>query len=302
MENNQSAMSPAPTLAHLRGRIAALERHAPPGGLRTRAEQRIREPATTGLRRALSFGVEAVDARFSLGGLAFGAHQATAAPGDRTAAALFALLLLARLLKTCPGRSALMVQEAETLQEEGALYGPGLHALGLDPGRLALVSARDGAEALRVVDEATRSGAVCAVVAELQRGARKVDLPFTQRLNVHGQQSSTLTLLLTPDLDGTSAAMSRWRVGSAPSQPPGRYLGAPTLDVELVRNRLGRPGRWTLEWSSEDEAFRLPAPLRAPVVFPPAHRPDAPLPALAGDSAPGAGGEAERRVAGHGGR
>ena len=291
-----------PNLIDLRGRISAIERNTLKGGRRARGGLRAEDIGAAGLKRALSFGPEAVDTRFGLGGLAFGAHQAAAGPGDRTAVAVFAVLLLARLFKAWPDRSALLVQEAETLQEDGALYGPGLHALGLDPGRMALVSARDGAEALRIVDEATRSGAVCAVVGDLRRGARKLDLALTQRLNVHAQQTSTLTLLLTPDLDGTSAAMSRWRVATAPSRAPRRYLGGPTLDLELVRNRLGRPGRWTLEWSSEDEAFRLATPLRPPVVLTPVHRSDAPFAAFPGDRAPGAGGEAEGRVAAHGGR
>jgi protein ImuA len=307
-------MPQASTLADLRRRIAVLERHAPPEGLR-RARAPLRQLAPkveTGVEdgvesgvageRACSLGAEAADARFALGGLAYGVHEAAGAPGDRAAAVLFALLWLARLFKAQPGRPALLVQEAEAVREDGALYGPGLHALGLDPGRLALVQARDGAEALRVIDQAVRSGAVCAVMGELRRGAARLDLALTQRLNVHAQQTSTLTALITPDLSGTSAALSRWRVRAAASRAPRHYLGPPALDVELIRNRHGRPGRWTLEWSSEDEAFRLPAPLRAPVVSAPAHRPDPPRPFHPGGYAPGAGREVEVRAQAYGGR
>jgi protein ImuA len=297
-------MPQASALADLRNRIATLERHAPPGGLRKASARRqvTESVGNAELAPALSFGTAAVDSRFSPGGLTYGTHQAAGAPGDRSAAALFAMLCLTRLFKACPDRPALVVQEAEALREDGALYGPGLHALGLDPGRLALVSARDGAEALRVIDQAIRSGSVCAVVGELRRGAARLDLGLTQRLNVHGQQTSTLALLLTPDLDGTSAAISRWRVRTAPSRAPRRFLGPPALDVELIRNRHGRSGRWTLEWSSEDEAFRLPAPLRAPVVSPPLHRPDPSRPLHPGGYAPGLGREVEVRAAAYGGR
>ena len=52
-----------------------------------------------------------------------------------------------------------MVQEPGALSEGGGLYGPGLWALGLDPGRLVLVSARKGGEALRIADEAVRGWA-----------------------------------------------------------------------------------------------------------------------------------------------
>ena len=287
-------MSQLRAVPALRGRIAALERHARPAAV----------------PRALSFGEAALDGRFAGAGLAYGAHEAAGAAGEATSAVLFALLMLARLFRACPDRPALVVQEADALSEGGALYGPGLHALGLDPGRLALVRARDGAQALRMVDEAVRSGSVCAVVAELRGGARRLDLPFTQRLNVHGQQTSTLALLLTPGLEGTSAALSRWRTRPAPSRAPRRFLGPPALELELTRNRHGRTGRWTVEWSCDDEAFRLApavdsslvlgAPLRPPVVSSPGDRSGSP--GRVTGPAPGAGGDAEERLAAHGGR
>ncbi|MGC1304418.1 MAG: hypothetical protein WA840_18785 [Caulobacteraceae bacterium] len=292
-------MLQASALTDLRSRIAAIERHTPKGGPHPRVQGIGTVEAA---QRALSFGLESVDSRFSLGGLAHGVHQAAGEPGDRSAAGLFVMLWLARLLKANPDRPALVVQEAAVVREEGALYGPGLLALGLDPGRLAVVLVQDGAEALRVVDQAVRSGAVCAVMAELRRAADKLDLGLTQRLNVHGQQTSTLVALLTPDLDGTSAALSRWRVRTGPSRARKRHLGPPALELELVRNRHGRPGRWTLEWSSEDEAFRLPAPFRAPLVSPPVHRPGPPRLVHTGPNAPGADGEIEIRVAAYGAR
>ena len=50
-----------------------------------------------------------------------------------------------------------MVQEASALREGGDIYGLGLHALGVDPGRLIFVQARDGAEVLKLLNE-TASG------------------------------------------------------------------------------------------------------------------------------------------------
>ena len=283
----------ASTLAALRDRIESLERCAPEGGLRPSAHAQRRraahpvaaqaDPATTGWARAFSFGLEALDAHFSPGGPPFGAHEISGPPGEPASAMLFTALMLARRLREAPGASALVVQEPGALKEGGGLYGPGLWALGLDPGRLLLVTAREGGEALRIVDEAVRSGAVAAVAAEAPRAARKLDLAATQRLNLYGRQTSTLALLMAPDLDATSAAMTRWRVSPAPSQAPRRYLGPPALALELVRNRLGPPGRFTVCWSSDDEAFRLAdpaaasaaltkpaAPLRPPVVPAPA--------------------------------
>ena len=248
---------------------------------------------------AFSFGLEAVDRRFSGGGLAFGAHQVVGGPGDRSGANLLASLWLARMFAIWPDRPALWVQERDALQENGVLYGPGLHALGVDPGRLALVTTRDGAEALRVVDRAARSGAVLSVIGELRGGARKLDLPASQRLNLRGQENSTLVILLTPDLQAASAAKSRWQVRTAPSRAPRRWLGPPTLDLELVRNRHGSLGRWTLEWSSDDTVFRSGTTLCTPVVCLSGDRQAAPASWGEREEALGGGADAEVRLSAH---
>jgi len=248
----------------------------------------------------MSFGLGALDSRFGLGGLPFGVHQIAGTPGESAAALVFALLVAARRLKADPTAQVLVVQEDGAVTEGGGLYGPGLHALGLDPVRIALVDARDGATALRMVDEAARSGAASVVVAELDRGARALDLAATQRLNLHSRQTATLTLLATPDLEAASAAMTRWRVRAARSRASRRFLGPPALELELTRNRCGPVGQFTVEWSSEDDAFRTPAPLRASMVRAPLHRPN-----LALGSAlfpPGVCGDAGERLTAHGRR
>jgi len=265
-----------PSLDTLRADIEAIQRRLPEGGLKSSV--RLRSDAGVGLKQAMSFGLEPLDKAFSLGGLPFGAHQIAGQPGDGACAMLFAALIIARRFKASASAQALVVQERAVLAECGGLYGPGLAALGIDPGRLVFVAAHDGAEALRMVDEAVRSGAVSVVLAELGRGARLLDLPATQRFNLYGQQTSTLTLLATPDLAGTSAAMTRWRATTAPSTAPRRYVGPPALTLDLTRNRLGPVGRFTVNWSSDDETFRIPVdaatPLRPSVVRPPVHRQD----------------------------
>jgi protein ImuA len=263
-----------PNLHALRADIEAIERRLPEGGLKSSV--RPRSSSGSRLALAVSFGLEALDSRFSLGGLPFGAHQIAGQPGDCASAILFAALIAARRFRAAASAQALVVQEREVLAEAGGLYGPGLAALGIDPGRLVFVSANDGAQALRMVDEGVRSGAVSVVLAELGRGARRLDLPATQRFNLYGQQTSTLVLLVTPDLFGASAAMTRWRTAAAPSAGGSLYLGPPSLTLDLTRNRLGPVGRFTVDWSSDDETFRIPlqAPLCPPVVRPAVHRQD----------------------------
>ncbi|MHB8287274.1 MAG: hypothetical protein ACYDD1_21720, partial [Caulobacteraceae bacterium] len=86
-----------PSLDTLRADIEAIERRLPEGGLKSSV--RLRSDAHAGLKQAMSFGLEALDSAFSLGGLPFGAHQIAGAPGDGACAMLFATLIMARRFK-----------------------------------------------------------------------------------------------------------------------------------------------------------------------------------------------------------
>ena len=231
---------------------------------------------------ALSLGCPSVDQVFADGGLGFGAHQIAGCLGG--AAGAFAALLLARLGRRHEGLrppdaihsqespQALIVQERAALFESGCLYGPGLHALGVDPGQIGLIVARNEAQALRIADEALRSGSIAAVALELRRSTGLLDLSMTQRLNLAAQRSDYIALMLKPDLLGASAALSRWWIAPSPSRDPHGWVGPPAFQAELVRNRRGRLGCWSLEWSSDEQAFRTPASLSSSVASGPVHR------------------------------
>ena len=244
-------------------------------------------------------GHPALDAAFTGGGPPPGLHQAApATPGDLAAPWLPALAVSLGLAGPGPGAGGrragrngavgsarvLLVAEADALREGGAPYGPGLDALGLPSAQSALVRVSGAADALRVAEEAVRLRAAPAVWVELRRGAALADLAATRRLDLAARRAGVFVFLLTPDLLGTSAAVTRWRVGSAPTvskagRGAGRRLGSPAFHLALVRNRAGRTGDWLAEWSAHERRFEtaapLPAPMDAPVV-------DRPRPAVAG--------------------
>jgi endonuclease-3 len=221
---------------------------------------------------AATLGREAVDEALG-GGLLPGSHQAAAAEaGDGAATLGFAAALMARALETQPGSRGLLVRSGEAAREDGVAHGPGLQALGLDPDRVGVVSVRTGAEALRVVDEALRSGAVVAVLAALWDEPR-LDLSVTRRFNLSAARCGALAILATRDLSGTSAALTRWRVRAMPSRESRRRLGRPTFKLDLVKNRHGRPGEWILEWNGDERRFEAPTALPLPVVRPTGDRP-----------------------------
>jgi protein ImuA len=248
------------------------------------ALDRIRKDLKRTLAQArptvLDLGEAGLASVFPGGGLAAGAHEvAAAAPGDEASALAFATTLTVRALAAAGDARALLVQSAEAGRETGWAYGAGLQALGLDPDRLAVVAGRSGAEALRVTDEALRSGAVAVVLADLWEEPR-LDLSATRRFNLACERTGGIVLLVTRDLDKTSAALTRWRVGAAPSVSRiGRArLERPAFHLQLWRNRMGPTGEWTVEWDSDDRVFRTPTPLPLPVVRSPADRSDAARP------------------------
>jgi protein ImuA len=110
---------------------------------------------------------------------------------------------------------------------------------------------------------------VAAVVGEVEAA----DLTAGRRLQLACEKrSATGFLILRRPYGGQarreatgSAAATRWRIASAPSEPPaGEFgLGAPRFRVELERCRGGRTGAWLLEaagaycWETTDVAHPL---------------------------------------------
>ncbi len=170
------------------------------------------------------------------------------------------------------------------------LYGPGLLAYGLDPARLVLVrTSRDDA-ILWAVEEGLRTGltsGLAAVVGEVGH------LPMVagRRLQLAAERSGITALILrrwrhadeaAAERDRPSAALTRWRVTTLPSQPPsapsdaanspprfvgsgpagwGLGIGRPRWRVELRRCRGAAPGIWDVEVADASGHVSLSAEL-----------------------------------------
>src|SRR5204862_1197968 len=102
------------------------------------------------------------------------------------------------------------------------LYGPGLLAHGLDPGRLVIVCAKRDDELLWAIEEGLRTPGLAAVVGEIGR------LPMVagRRLQLAAERSGVTAFLLRRWRNGEqaatgrqrpSAALTRWRIGALPS-------------------------------------------------------------------------------------
>jgi protein ImuA len=210
---------------------------------RLRQQLRVLERAGGQARPAYSLGLPALDRALG-GGLATGClHEVIGAAGDGAATGFVAALAAG----IAGGQGAIL-----WCLSRPDLYGPGLAAAGLDPARLILATTERAADGLWAMEEGARSGALAAVVGEVDR----LSLTAARRLQLASETGGVTVFLLRTGVpaDGAAAvAATRWRITAVPggegmgggSQP---WLDGPCWQAELLRCRGGRPGTWTLSW------------------------------------------------------
>jgi protein ImuA len=282
-------MTPPTALSVMRHRAAVAE------------ELRRLLPTMEGLRAAkpILFGLTAIDHYLPQGGLAGGAlHEVLPEEGATPAAFGFVVALLARLstLLTPPperGRSTVadrrvgvsctrddpspdrlwrkattrtpqifLIFPTHGLRDYGRPHGHGLRALGLDPRRLILVETAHRKETLWAMEEALRSRAPAAVAGVID----KLDLKTSQRLHLAATDCGLPLFLLRPAADlESSAAATRWRVGTAPAARD-RFglIVRSRWRLTLERCRNGRAGEWIVEYDHVAHRFSLATALADP--------------------------------------
>ena len=153
------------------------------------------------------------------------------------------------------------------------LYGPGLTAFGVDPGRLLFMTLAREQDLLWAMEEALTCSYLAGIVGILW--AEKIyDFTTSRRLLMRAQSSGVTTWVVrSHKANGSTAAQTRWCISSAPSTPtPNRShfmpgLGKARWRMDLVRHRKGTPKRWDVIWNHETLHVDLAAPLadRAPL-------------------------------------
>lgn len=146
-----------------------------------------------------------------------------ARPPDAPAAAAFALAMALRARAARGGGALVFVVEDLSAREFGLPYGRGLAGAGLDLSRFALVRARRPQETLWVMEEALKSPACAAVVAESFVEPRLYDLSASRRLLLAARRGGGLGLLApqgTAAARFSSAAELRVEVAAAPPARP----------------------------------------------------------------------------------
>lgn len=225
-------------------------------------------------RPPITLGVAAADAMLGGGLNCEAVHEIVpAAAGDLSAATGFAFAIAARASK--PRRHVLYVQHDFTAWEGGAPYAPGLGQLGVGAAHLVHLRVGHIEDALWALAEALKCRAFAAVIGEFPANAGALDLTATRRLVLAAQAGDGFGLLLrhAGALDA-NAATTRWQVAAAPSRSDAfGGIGTPAFALELVKNRFGPCGQWTLGWNHHEQCFAEPA-LSLVVARTPADRPD----------------------------
>lgn len=222
-------------------------------------------------------GAPEIDGPLGGGLVRGGLHEVFAGgEGNVPASTGFALALAAR----AAGRGPLVWVRQDMLDSEaGAPYGPGLAELGLAPGRLVLVRARNAEAVLRAALEAAHTTTLGALLVEAWGMPTLLDLTASRRLALAAGAAGVTTVMTRPAArPAPSAAVSRWQVRAALSRPLAAGApGHPAFAVTLLRHRGGLPPQdWLLEWDRDRCCFRNGTALSRAGPALPAHRAAAP--------------------------
>lgn len=253
-------------VSFLRRRIAALEAR----------EGAAAAPRVSMAEKAAGFLAPLLSARGSL------SEILPARPPDAPAATVFALALARAARRARGGGALLFIVEDLAAREFGLPYGRGLAAAGTDLAHVALIRARRPRETLAAMEEALKSGACAAVVAESFLDARLYDLAASRRLLLAARRGGALGVLAPLGAPALSSAAELRVEIAAPPPPLARAFSArPPLAPEapfLWRLRvakaraglLGPPGEidpahWRdIAFDPEQAAFHHAFPERLP--------------------------------------
>jgi len=220
----------------------------------------LRAVETKGFRRrpALPFGIGAIDSRLADGGLRLDALHEIAAGTSDMANDCAATLFLAGIAARAWGPVLWVVRRRD-------LFAPGLAQVGLDHKRLIYAEAADDAELLAIMEEGLRHRGLGAVIGE----AKRADMTATRRLQLAAEGGRTIALLMkraaregSDPIAMPSAAVTRWRVTSAPSTPlPVAGVGRARWRLGLARQKGGEGFEIEVEACDATGRCALPSPV-----------------------------------------
>ncbi|MEM0945470.1 MAG: hypothetical protein AAGI70_16150 [Pseudomonadota bacterium] len=125
-----------------------------------------------------------------------------------------------------------------------------------DPAKLLIAEVDTERDMLASAEEALRSGAVTAVVAEPQK---PLDLTAGRRLQLAAEAGGSLGLMLIAEGAGSNAAESRWRC--APQSDSRFHRADSTRQTwALIKNKTGILKSWNVCWDAKTHSIAVVPP------------------------------------------
>jgi protein ImuA len=131
------------------------------------------------------------------------------------------------------------------------IFPPALKQFGIEPERILFVDAWKLKDALWVIEEALKCNALQAVIGEIN----ELSFNDSRRLQLAVEKSKVTGFIHRhqPKHINALACVSRWKIKPLPSSFSDKMPGVafPKWDVELLKVRNGKTGKWTLQWSPQ---------------------------------------------------
>lgn len=129
-----------------------------------------------------------------------------------------------------------------------SMFAPAISAFGVEADKVIFINLLRDKDVLWVMEEALKCAGLAAVIAEVS----ELDFKQSRRLQLAVEQSKVNGFVLRNDNKklGSTACAARWQIKPLPSEPIGNLpgLGLTRWQVELLKVRNGRPGKWIIEW------------------------------------------------------
>jgi protein ImuA len=128
------------------------------------------------------------------------------------------------------------------------IFPPALQTFGLEPDKVIFINLKKDKDILWAMEEALKCETSAAVVAEV----KELSFMASRRLQLAVEKSNVTGFILRHSLlkPNITACVTRWQITSLPanllSDMPG--VGFPRWNVELLKVRNGKPGKWQVEF------------------------------------------------------
>ena len=141
-----------------------------------------------------------------------------------------------------------------------AIFPAALKFFNVEPDKIIFINTKKSKELLWLVEETLKCEGLAAVVGEVA----EVTFTESRRLQLAVEQSRVTGFLIRNNSRNinANACTARWKISPGPSIITGDIpgIGFPVWNIELLKIRNGKPGRWQMLWEY-NKLHSIPDPI-----------------------------------------